>query len=108
MPAFAFATERDDLVVLALIRLFDDLALLVELDSVHVLDVGEPAPGGEQAIGGSAAVLVAEHHRVAQTEAARGLLPLVPHEQRQIGETSQGVRPRVENGGEGDRGILWM
>ena len=92
--------ERDQLVILALVRLADDPARAVELDRVDELDVRRPPPGGHQAVGLGAAVLVREDHGVADPPAALRRVLLVPGHERDVAETLEGARP-----GEQPRGV---
>ena len=108
MASFAPAMERDDLVVFPLKRLFDHLAVAVELDSVDIFEIGKPAPGRKQTVGRRAAILVAEDHRITDPPSALRVFLLVPHQQRDIGEPADGVGSRVENRGQSDRSVFGM
>ena len=70
----------------------------VQLDRVHELDVGRAAPGRHQPVERRAAVLVAEHDRVAQLAApVRGRERLDPGDERRVGEAIERALPRVDD-----------
>ena len=72
-------------------------AVRVDLNPVDEFDIGGAAPRGHEPVGRGAAVLVREDHRIAVLSAAAGGAGLVPHQQRDVGEAFNRIRPRVQN-----------
>ena len=97
MAALVPAVECRNLVSRSLKFLGDHFAAGVDRDAVDELDVGRPSPRGHQAVGLRAAILVGKNHRVAKLTSLPGRDDLVPHQQRQVGELADGVRPRVDD-----------
>ena len=104
MAALVPAGEARRDVVLALEGRGAHAAGRVELHRVDELDVGRTAPGRHQPVERRAAVLVAEHDRVAQLAARLGRrMALDPGDERDVGEARERVLSRVEDRRVGER-----
>ena len=97
MPRLVTAVEGRHFVAGTLKLFREHATVAINLDAVDELDVGRAAPRRHQPIGLGAAVFVGEDHGVSKLPAARCRHDFVPHQDRQIREAADRVRPRVKN-----------
>ncbi len=97
MRALVLSPERRHFMARPLELLGDDLSLGIQGHAVDVLHIRCPSPRCHQPVRRRAAVLVGEDDRVAELPPLRDGEDFVPHEDRQVGESTDGVRPRVQD-----------